>query len=123
MINVSIFGFYLIAVSDAKKELRFLLIYLHSDHHPEAQDFCSNVLIHREVVNYLTRNRILFWASSINSTEGYRVQQLLRENSYPLLALITLVDNQMTVVKKFVGNTSVESLLRFVHIYYISSRV
>ncbi|RWS09369.1 FAS-associated factor 2-like protein [Dinothrombium tinctorium] len=104
-------GTYSQALNDAKKELKFLLVYLHSEQHQDTDDFCRNVLTHSEVVNYINRNNILFWACSVQLSEGYRVSQALRENTYPFLALIALKDNRMTVIKKFEGKTFVERLL------------
>lgn len=106
-------GSYPQALNEAKQELRFLMVYLHNELHQDTLDFCQNVLIHKEVVNYISRNNIIFWACSIDSPEGYRVSQALRENTYPFLALIVLKNNRMTVVRKFEGQTSVERLLRY----------
>jgi FAS-associated factor 2 len=99
-------------LAHAKKELKFFLVYLHGEQHQNTHEFCSTVLTHPEVINYINRNKLLFWACSINLPEGFRVSQALRENTYPFLALITLKDNRMTVVKKFEGRTTVERLLR-----------
>lgn len=46
---------------------------------------------------------MLFWACSVNSGEGYRVSQSLRENRYPFLAVIVLKDNRMTIVGRLEG--------------------
>jgi FAS-associated factor 2 len=105
-------GSYPQALTEAKRELRFLLVYLHNELHQNTFNFCQTVLIHKEVVNYISRNNIICWACSIDSPEGYRVSQALRENTYPFLALIVLKDNHMTVVRKFEGQTTVERLLR-----------
>lgn len=41
---------------------------------------------------------MLFWGCFVNSTEGYRVSQSLRENAYPFLAVLAMRDAKMTVV-------------------------
>ncbi|RWS24860.1 FAS-associated factor 2-like protein [Leptotrombidium deliense] len=104
-------GTYSQALNDAKNELKFLLVYLHSEQHQDTPEFCRDVLTYSEVVNYINRNNVLFWGCSVQLPEGYRVSQALRENTYPFLALIALKDNRMTVVKRFEGKTSVERLL------------
>ena len=38
------------------------------------------------------------WACSVDSVEGYRVSQALRENTYPFLAVIVQREFRMTVV-------------------------
>ena len=41
---------------------------------------------------------MLFWGCSVRRQEGHRVSQALRENSYPILAVIVLRQNRMVVV-------------------------
>lgn len=70
------------------------------------------MLTHVEVVNYIKRNSLIFWACSIDRKEGYLVSKIMRENTYPFLALVALKSNRMIIAKKFQGKTSVEKLLR-----------
>ncbi|KAG8193802.1 hypothetical protein JTE90_029536 [Oedothorax gibbosus] len=104
-------GTYYQAVNDAKQDLKFLLIYLHGDDHQDTDVFCRNVLCNPEVVHFVNSS-FLFWACSVNSPEGYRVSQALRENTYPFLAVIVLRDNRMTVVARLEGPTEPEILVR-----------
>ncbi|KAJ8322057.1 hypothetical protein KUTeg_000528 [Tegillarca granosa] len=90
------------ALNDAKREFRFLLVYLHGDDHQDTPAFCRDTLANPEVVEYINA-RMLFWACNTNSPEGYRVSQALRENTYPFLALIVLRQNKMTVVARIEG--------------------
>lgn len=105
-------GTYSQALDEAKKELQFLLVYLHSDLHQDTDEFCTDILGHNEVVSYLSNNRIIFWGCSIRKPEGYRVSLALRENSYPFLALIALKENRMTVARRYEGPTTVERFIR-----------
>ena len=50
-------GAYSASLAEAKKDLKFLLVYLHSPSHQDTPDFCKNILIHPEVVSYITRNK------------------------------------------------------------------
>ncbi|GFT68579.1 FAS-associated factor 2 [Nephila pilipes] len=104
-------GTYYQAVNDAKQDLKFLLVYLHGDDHQDTDEFCRTVLRNSEVVNFINAS-FLFWACSVNSPEGYRVSQALRENTYPFLAVIVLRDNQMTVVARLEGPTDPDVLIR-----------
>ncbi|KAG8128446.1 hypothetical protein E2320_015296 [Naja naja] len=88
-------GTYSQALNDAKRELRFLLVYLHGDDHQDTDEFC----------------RMLFWACSTNKPEGYRVSQALRENTYPFLAVIMLKDRRMTVVGRLEGLIQPDDLI------------
>ena len=63
--------FPLQALNDAKRELKFLLVYLHGDDHQDTDAFCRNTLCHPDVINFLNTH-MLFWACSTGSPEGYR---------------------------------------------------
>ncbi|CAL1527959.1 unnamed protein product [Lymnaea stagnalis] len=98
-------GTYSQALNDAKKELRFLLVYLHSEDHQNTDQFCREVLCSENFVNFVNVH-MLFWACNTSSPEGYRVSQALREHAYPFLAVIVLRDNKMSVVARIEGSVT-----------------
>ncbi|CAG2172576.1 unnamed protein product, partial [Oppiella nova] len=104
-------GNYNQAIDAAKRDLRFLLVYLHSDSHEDTDAFCQSVLINQRFIDCLTEHNVLFWASSVTYAEGYSVSQQLRESSYPFLALIALKQNRMVVVRKLEGTAHLEPLI------------
>merc|ERR1712020_97004 len=53
---------------------------------------------------------VIVWACSVDTKEGYRVSQALRESSYPFLALIVLRQNKMMVVGRVEGHMNLEAL-------------
>jgi len=61
--------------------------------------FFRDTLSDDDVVRYVNTH-MLFWACSVSTSEGYRVVQSLRANTYPFLALIVLRDSRMTVVAR-----------------------
>nr|WMH04084.1 ubiquitin regulatory X domain containing protein 8 [Sinonovacula constricta] len=95
-------GSYSQALNDAKRELRFLLVYLHGQDHQDTDTFCRRTLGDQQIINFVNTS-MLFWACDTNSPEGYRVSQALRENTYPFLALVVLRENRMTVVARIEG--------------------
>ncbi|KAB7494786.1 FAS-associated factor 2-B [Armadillidium nasatum] len=95
-------GSYTQALSYAKSELKFLLIYLHNKDYRETSKFCREVLSDPAIIEYINSN-LVFWSCSVSTSEGYRVSQALRENGYPFFAVIVLKDNRMTVVGRFEG--------------------
>jgi FAS-associated factor 2 len=114
-------GTYAQALNDAKRELKFLLIYLHSETSSpqihsgqqritETVNFCRNALSNREVIDYVNRN-MLFWACDITSPEGYRVSHSMNARSHPLMVIIALRDNKMTVMGRLEGDCTAEELL------------
>ncbi|KAL8590976.1 hypothetical protein ACOMHN_019523 [Nucella lapillus] len=104
-------GTYSQALNDAKRELRFLMVYLHGDDHQDSDAFCRNTLCQDEVCTFLNTN-VLFWACNTGSPEGYRVSQALKENTYPFLALIVLRENRMTAVARIEGPIGPSDLVR-----------
>ncbi|XP_001606512.1 FAS-associated factor 2 [Nasonia vitripennis] len=103
-------GSYSQALSDAKQELRFLLVYLHKDETQEVDQWCRNTLGDPEVVRYVNTHT-LFWACNIKSGEGYKVAEALKAGTYPFLAVIVLKDNRMTIVGRMEGIPSPTELL------------
>ncbi|XP_077990625.1 FAS-associated factor 2-A-like [Glandiceps talaboti] len=103
-------GTYGQVLNDAKKELKFLLIYLHSDNNSESDDFCRNTLTNPDMCEYINTN-MLFWAASVDRPEGYRVSLALRGNVQPFLAFIVCRDHKMTVVARIEGPIPAEELM------------
>ncbi|XP_064597373.1 FAS-associated factor 2-like [Liolophura sinensis] len=103
-------GTYSQALNDAKRELRFLCVYLHGDDHQDTPTFCRETLGSTEVIDFIN-STMLFWACNVNSPEGYRVSQALKEYTYPFIALIVLRDNKMTVVLRIEGPISGPDLI------------
>lgn len=105
-------GSYVQALAQAKRELKFLLIFLHSPGDPESEEFCQSILTHPVVISYINRNNnLIFWSCSCRTYEGYKVSQALREASHtPLIALIVQKEEGlMRLVRRFqVNRTSVE---------------
>ena len=103
-------GSYAQVLEEAKKELKFLLVYLHSEDHQDTDAFCSNTLCNQQFVTYIS-DTMLFWGCSIKSPEGYRVSEALRESTYPFLAVIVLRQNRMVVVGRQEGRIDAEELV------------
>ena len=95
-------GSYSQVLEEAKKELKFLLVYLHSDDHQDSARFCTEVLCNPELRNYISENFIL-WGCSVKQPEGQRVSEALRESTYPFLAVIVLRQHRMVVVGRQEG--------------------
>lgn len=56
---------------------------------------------------------MLFWACDISTPEGYRVSHSVnaRTGHYPLLVMIALRDNKMTIMGRMEGDCTAEELL------------
>ena len=106
-------GTYAQALNDAKQELRFLLVYLHTDpsSNPDVNSLCSQTLSNQTVIDYVNRN-MLFWGCDVASPEGFRVSQSINVRTYPLMVLIALRANRMIVMGRFEGDCTPEELVR-----------
>lgn len=104
-------GTYAQALNDAKRELRFLGVYLHSENNAEATSFCRNALSDDLVIEYINRN-MLFWACDIASPEGYRVSHSIGARSYPTMVIVALRANKMIIMGRLEGDCTAAELLR-----------
>ncbi|XP_047124443.1 FAS-associated factor 2 [Hydra vulgaris] len=103
-------GSYQQALNDAKKELKFLLIYLHAADHQDTPEFCRDVLSNNGFVEYVNGSMI-FWACDVSSNEGHRVSRAVRETTYPFLGLVCLRDYRMVIVWKCEGSMNVDQIM------------
>jgi len=83
------------AVDVAKRDFKFLLVYLHSPHHQDTPTFLRETLC-TEVLQDFVDDNFVFWMGTLLFTEGYNASSLLRASGFPYLAVITTIDNQMT---------------------------
>lgn len=81
-------GSYLQALAAAQEQLKFLLVYLHSESHPHTRTFCSRVMSDTAVISFANENFIC-WAGSISQADGAAVQQALRVHGYPFLGIVS----------------------------------
>merc|ERR1719242_1662298 len=102
-------GYYQ-ALEEAKRDLRFLLVYLHCEDHQDTDRFCREVLSSQTVIQQIQDLNIMFWSCSVRRMEGYKVSQALRENTYPFLAMIVLRQHRMVVVARQEGMVQPDSL-------------
>ncbi|XP_047535630.1 FAS-associated factor 2 [Vanessa atalanta] len=103
-------GTYAQALNDAKNELRFLIVYLHSESATETQNFCRTTLSDPEVIQYINTHG-LFWGCSIDTSEGWRVAQSVGGRRYPLLCVVCVREHRMTVVARSEGACAPQQLL------------
>ncbi|XP_035794477.1 FAS-associated factor 2-like [Anopheles albimanus] len=104
-------GTYSQALNDAKNELRFLLVYLHSEATAEATAFCRGALANPEVIEFVNR-RMLFWACDMASHEGKRVAGAISVRTHPTLIIIGMRANKMIIMGRLEGDCSAEELIR-----------
>eukprot|EP01104_Vermistella_antarctica_P001439 TRINITY_DN1148_c0_g1_i1.p2 TRINITY_DN1148_c0_g1~~TRINITY_DN1148_c0_g1_i1.p2 ORF type:complete len:496 (+),score=96.52 TRINITY_DN1148_c0_g1_i1:2245-3732(+) len=97
------------ALADAKRDLRMLLLYIHSDLHQDTPAFCRNVLSNRAVIDYMDNN-FLCWGGSISYKEGFKVSNMLGAPTFPFIAIINPI-GRVQVVERIQGIQTSEQLL------------
>jgi len=103
-------GTYKTAQQQAKQQLKFLLLYLHDSNGRDTDPFCHGTLCNPETIEYINSN-FLLWGCSIQKPEGYRVSKVLRNPTYPCLALICMHQGRLTVVARIHGQLSAQELV------------
>lgn len=104
-------GTYAQALNDAKRELKFLLVYLHSENNHEVANFCRHSLSNGSVVDYINRN-MFFWGCDITSPEGYRVLHSINARTFPIMVVVGLRNNKMIIVGRLEGDCTAIELKR-----------
>ncbi len=105
-------GSYAQALDEAKRQLKFLLVYLHSAEHQDTERFCRETLTSRALVEFLEQSQMLLWGCAVESGEGARVSQAMRESTYPFLVVIVLRQNRMMVVGRVEGFLPAQALVQ-----------
>lgn len=58
------------ALTQARKDLRFLLVYVHSPGHQDTPTFCREVLGSQQFVDFVASNMMLCYGVSVRTEEG-----------------------------------------------------
>lgn len=97
------------AVAKARREFKFVLVYLHSSLHDDTASFCRDSLGSDTIVDMVNHN-FLFWMGSISLKQGYLLSSSLGVTSYPFMGLVYTLDGRMTAVGHKEGSVGVEDL-------------
>lgn len=80
-------GSYLSALSAANEQLRFLLVYIHSESHRLTPSFCRTIMANEAFISAVDSSFIM-WAGSITQRDAAAAYNALRAPSLPLLAIV-----------------------------------
>ncbi|CCH42284.1 UBX domain-containing protein 2 [Wickerhamomyces ciferrii] len=83
-------GGYTSALYIAKRDARFLLVYLHSEEHDESEKFINQTLLSEDFINFIDQHNILIWGGNVRESESYQVSNALGVTKYPFLGLLAL---------------------------------
>lgn len=105
-------GTYSQVLNDAKHELKFLAVYLHSEASSETANFCRSTLADPEVLEFISTNGMLFWACDVSSPEGYRVSHSINIRTYPAVVIIGVREHKMVIMGRMEGHCSAPEFVR-----------
>ncbi|KAI0017905.1 hypothetical protein F4780DRAFT_566526 [Xylariomycetidae sp. FL0641] len=100
------------ALDAAKRDLKFLLLVLMSPEHDDTESFVRDILLHPDVVTFITEpdNNILLWGGNVLDSEAYQVAAEYHCTRYPFSCLICLTPREgstrMSIIKKLSGPVS-----------------
>ncbi|KAF9934714.1 hypothetical protein FBU30_000572 [Linnemannia zychae] len=112
-------GGYTAALNKAKNDLKFLVVYLHSDEHDATDKFCKETLTDIDLLNYLRVNDFIVWGGNVKETEGFQVATTLQTVRYPFIGVIALSQptagssaTKMVLVDRLEGPSTAEQVIQ-----------
>ncbi|KAH7487670.1 hypothetical protein PRIC1_011776 [Phytophthora ramorum] len=100
------------AVSTARTASKFLLVFLHSNIHDDADAFCRKAMCTDRMSAYLNNSDcIVSWAGCVQHAEGFGVSLSLGCATFPFLALLSCVSRGVNVVEKITANLPADEII------------
>ena len=102
-------GGYAQALDLAKKDLKFLVIFLISPEHDDTSSFIRDTILSNEVTTFFNNpaNNIILWVGDVRDSEAYQVSNAMRCTKFPFTALVAHTPEQgptsMSVISRLVG--------------------
>jgi len=103
-------GPFVDAAAEAKRQFRFLLVYLHSEKHHNTPRFCKETLQRPAILHVLLDNFVL-WGANVCEAEGYHYSHSLQACGFPFLGVIACIDGQKQLVMRLEGDLTEEVLI------------
>ncbi|KAJ3033770.1 FAS-associated factor 2 [Rhizophlyctis rosea] len=104
-------GSYSQALEAAKRDLRYLVVVLHSSEHDDTDAFCRTVLNSNELIDYLRDKNIMVWAGDIREPEAFKVSNVLSATRYPFLGIIGPQGSRMVVIERVEGPRTASQII------------
>ncbi|KAH3667027.1 hypothetical protein WICMUC_005374 [Wickerhamomyces mucosus] len=83
-------GGYTSALYIAKRDARFLLVYLHSEEHDDTNTFITETLLNTQFLKVVKDHNILVWGGNVLESESFQVSNNMNVTKYPFLGLLSL---------------------------------
>ncbi|KXZ45187.1 hypothetical protein GPECTOR_57g477 [Gonium pectorale] len=90
-----------VACQQARREFKFLFVYLHSPEHEDTEAFCRSVVSHPEVVDFINVNCVA-WGGDVTRSDAFVLSQQAQMGvtRFPYVALLSMApsDNRVQLV-------------------------
>lgn len=83
-------GGYTQALYIAKRDAKWLLVYIQSDEHPDKDKFIERIFMNPCFNKFISDNNILIWGGNTHQSEAYQAANTLNCVRFPFLALLCL---------------------------------
>lgn len=81
---------YTVALHLAKRDARFLMVYLHSDEHDDTNGFVNGTLLNPLVLDFVNQHNLLVWGGNVLESEAYQVSNAVGASKFPFVGLLSL---------------------------------
>lgn len=99
------------ALQTAQRELKLLVVYLHSEHARHTQGFCTEVLSNDFVTTMLNESFVL-WGGDVARMESHRVAMMIHARSYPCFCVLLPASiDEVRVVGTLNGEMQVDAVV------------
>lgn len=80
-------GTFTQALSAARRDLKLLVVFLHSEHARYSQSFCTDVLSN-EFVRHVLDESFILWGGDVARLEAHQVAQVIRARQFPCFCVL-----------------------------------
>lgn len=99
------------AAQQAKREYKFLVVYLHSKNHQDTDHFCRETLGTEVITDFINEN-FLSWAGDLSNAEPFKLSTVLGAAAFPFIAVITNNNiGGMTILDRIEGSPDPDTLM------------
>ncbi|GMM33538.1 Ubx3 protein [Saccharomycopsis crataegensis] len=111
-------GGYTQALYLAKRDAKWLLVYLQSDDHDDKDKFIKNILLSQRFNKFLSGNDIVLWGGNVKQSEGFQTANGLSCTRFPFLALLCLTTQTTTTTQGVSSGSPVLSVVSHIQGYH-----
>ncbi|AOA64637.1 UBX domain-containing protein 3 [Komagataella phaffii CBS 7435] len=84
---------YTQALYIAKRDCKWLLIYLQSDEHEDRAQFTKELLLSKQLLRFINQYDIMVWGGNVKESESFQVANMFKVMNFPFLGLLSLTLN------------------------------